>query len=1077
MYFRSGSPAGRRAWAAGLALLLVFVGTRTLGKGAYAGLAWPAAMLVSGAAVVRIHWRLRRVRRELRRPWEYFAGGCAVLVMGRVAAFAHGSLVGQAFPFPSAADPFFLVGYLVLIAGGLVAVKTRWPERDRGAALDAWIIAAGSAVVMWAFVVVPMLAVFSGAGEAVTLAYCVLDLAMVGVTARLAMGGGAKASGHFLFAAMMMMIVAADVTTTLYFSGNAEMGIFSDTTSWLAASLAAVVALHPSISRLAEPRGRMKAARLTLRRIVALAVPTLLPPIVLAFAGTDDRMLVNGVLAIWVVTAALIVVRMIDLAYASERRLQREKLFARASMAFMASLDEYQMYDVAAVAALALAKGTPDARASVLMGSAHSMRVKSSAGHEAEGARALQASILIQDQNPKLYRALLAHQTWVHEKFLPIDLEELVGGPKCCFIVVPIVTHNQLHGAVVVSSSAPIRRSIIQTLESLTGHLAFALDSAQLAEERRRFNNQRRYEALIESSNDAQMILDADYRILYASPAIARLDFLPEKLVDKLVTDLIHPEDFDRLTRCLTVENFGVFQSIEGSAKDWHGNWHAVDLSITNLFDEPSVHGWVLNLRVVDDRKDLDEELTRRRWTDSLTGLPNREMFSTHVRHAQKYQANRRGGMAVLWVDLDKFRLINDALGRGFGDVVLNEVATRLKEHIGPTNMAARISGDDFTVLLEDIEEEAEASATADRLLSALNVPMEIEGREMTLTACIGVAYDRFRSVDGDTLLINAEFANHRAKTGGRGRRVIYVEGMERDATERFALKCDMAKALEAEEFSLEYQPVVDLKSGNLVGLEALARWHHPERGMVLPDAFIPLAEESGFIVSLGRWVLGEAISRFGQLRTEFPSSTLLTMGVNVSVGQLRDDAFLVEVARALEVSKVFPGCISLEVTESLLVEDDGVVSRRLLKLKELGLSLAIDDFGTGYSSLGYLHRFPADTVKIDQCFVDFLGTDHADSGVARAVVQLAHQVGAKVVAEGVELPVQVEALRHLGCDFAQGFYFARPMTFEGVRELLAEGGGTPFAARLQHSSAALGAGEELAPGEPADSQHAGVSL
>jgi diguanylate cyclase (GGDEF)-like protein/PAS domain S-box-containing protein len=441
-------------------------------------------------------------------------------------------------------------------------------------------------------------------------------------------------------------------------------------------------------------------------------------------------------------------------------------------------------------------------------------------------------------------------------------------------------------------------------------------------------------------------------------------------------------------------------------------------------------HGAVVCHIDISDRKRFETQLIEQAVVDPLTGLPNRRSFVERVAEAQA--APGAGDLAVLFLDLDRFKVVNDSLGHEAADRLLAEVGARLRETIRPTDLVARFGGDEFVALCRSVRGEAQAVAIAERLADAVSAPFSVDGNEVYVTASTGIALADER-LSPEDLLRAANTAMHRAKRWSRPHQV-FDEAMRDRSADRLSLESALHRALERDEFRLHYQPAVSLVDGGIVGVEALLRWEHPDRGLVLPAEFIPVAEESGLIVPIGRWVLEEACRQAERWR-RFGRETWLSL--NLSAHQLTAPGLVEEVRAALEETSADPGRLHLEITESALMEDTESVDRVVRSLKDLGVRLSIDDFGTGYSSLAHLKRLAVDTLKIDRSFVDGLGREAEDTAIVMAVLGMARSLGLSVVAEGVETEEQLEALRDLGCTLAQGFYFARPEPPESVARLL----------------------------------------
>jgi len=433
-------------------------------------------------------------------------------------------------------------------------------------------------------------------------------------------------------------------------------------------------------------------------------------------------------------------------------------------------------------------------------------------------------------------------------------------------------------------------------------------------------------------------------------------------------------------------------------------------------------------LRDQGEARATEEALAHAYLHDALTGLPNRTLFTYRLAYALAKGKSAPGSVAVLVLDLDRFKAINDGLGHEVGDEALVAVAGRLVAADGTAEVIARLGGDEFLVLFDAPDAEREAVAFAQRALHALAAPIVAGGREVFLTASVGVACTSPRVHEATALLSNADAAMYQAKERGGGTVEVFGEAMRVEVLDRMDTEHSLHRALERSELRLYYQPVVDIGASRAVGVEALLRWEHPEQGLVGPNRFIPVAEESGLIIPIGAWVLHEACSQLSTWHASRWSGPRGSVEVNLSARQIDHPEIVTTVERILDATGLPPANLTLEITESALMNDAASALRVLRALKELGVMLAIDDFGTGYSSLSHLQRFPLDILKIDKSFVDELGDDRGGTEIVAAIVTLAHALELEVIAEGVETERQLDALRRLGCDLAQGYLFSRPV-------------------------------------------------
>jgi diguanylate cyclase (GGDEF)-like protein len=440
------------------------------------------------------------------------------------------------------------------------------------------------------------------------------------------------------------------------------------------------------------------------------------------------------------------------------------------------------------------------------------------------------------------------------------------------------------------------------------------------------------------------------------------------------------------------------------------------------------------------ERTGFQEQLWHQAFHDPLTGLPNRALFRDRLVHALARADRQVQPVGVLVLDIDNFKVVNDSLGHAYGDQLLLAVAERLRSCLRLGDTAARLGGDEFTVLVEDVGHVDELTAVAERIAEALRQPVQLDGRQVVTSASIGIALSGPRNKPAEALLRDADLAMYRAKANGKARWQLFDDTLELQAMERLEVETDLRQALERQEFRVYYQPIVSLADGRIVELEALVRWQHPERGLVQPGAFIPIAEETGLIVPLGQWVLEQACQQARMWQDASPANKSLVMSVNLSARQFQHPMLVADIERAVRQSRLDPRSLKLEITESVVMQDVESTLATLHALKALGIQLAIDDFGTGYSSLTYLKRFPIDTLKIDRSFVDGLGQDAQDTAIVRSVVALAKTLNLSVTGEGVETVEQQTHLEGLGCDLAQGFMFARPSPPELLDAVLLNG-------------------------------------
>jgi diguanylate cyclase (GGDEF)-like protein/PAS domain S-box-containing protein len=560
-------------------------------------------------------------------------------------------------------------------------------------------------------------------------------------------------------------------------------------------------------------------------------------------------------------------------------------------------------------------------------------------------------------------------------------------------------------------------------------------DDALLRERRAAGIVEARYASLIKNASDVIVITDTEGNLQFASPAAERtFSIHPDDLVGRNLLDLWADADRERLVAFLAEvastrgRVIGPVESVVENG-DRRSTLECVG---SNLMDDTAISGLALNFRDVSERKALEEQLRKLAFHDPLTLLANRSLFWNRVEHALALAQRSEQHVAVMFLDLDNFKNVNDSLGHDAGDRLLQAAAQRLVKSTRPSDTVARLGGDEFAILLEGIRSESDVERIAMPITAAFNQPLLLDGRETEASASIGVACSR-PGDDAEQLLRNADIAMYNAKASGKARCVIFQPQMQEQLHDRLRLEQDIDLALARDEFFVEFQPVVDLTSRELLGVEALVRWNHPQRGIVMPGSFISIAEESSRIVELGRRVLVDACTQVRAWSESVAAGNGLRVAVNISGRHLQQGNLVGDVRHALEVSGLDPSNLVIELTESTIMQNTDVNLERFRELKALGVRLAIDDFGMGYSSLSYLHRFPIDILKIDRAFVSRLTEQDGGPELARAVVMLGTTLGLETVAEGIENEDQVATLLDLGCVAGQGFLFANSSSLEVV--------------------------------------------
>ncbi len=548
-----------------------------------------------------------------------------------------------------------------------------------------------------------------------------------------------------------------------------------------------------------------------------------------------------------------------------------------------------------------------------------------------------------------------------------------------------------------------------------------------------------RLSALIEHSTDAIVLLDASLVITFASPsAIGVFGIPPDLMVGSHLLDVVIADDrpaTNRMLLDLVTAPAGSLVDLELGLHRPDGDARTAEGTARSLLSDPNVQALVITLRDVTSRRELEAQLERRAFHDDLTGLANRALFSDRVAHAlERVDRSPDEPLAVLFIDLDDFKGVNDGLGHNAGDELLRQVGDRIRLCLRPGDTVARLGGDEFGVLIETLPSPLHATRLAERILEMLALPMPVTGVSLAASASIGIA-PAGPGVSVDDLLRDADIAMYSAKTKGKGRYELFDDDLRRAAERTLQLKIDMPGALRSGQFRVVYQPIRDVESDEMVALEALCRWDHPTLGNVVPVEFIAAAEESGFIVELGRWVLREACRQAA--RWNVGRTRPIGISINVSGVQFEHSGFVSDVAAALGRAELAAELLTLEITESVLIDSDRI-DANLRALRNLGIGIAIDDFGTGYSSLSYLQRFPVTSVKIDRAFVSELGSAGA-GGLVRSVIAIAEALALNTIAEGVETAEQLQVLSQLDCGMAQGNYLGEPASPEAIDAILAD--------------------------------------
>jgi diguanylate cyclase (GGDEF)-like protein/PAS domain S-box-containing protein len=980
----------------------------------------------SAAAAILIGVRLNRPRVAI--AWYLFAAGLLLFVSGDVITYNYERFFGEAAPFPSIGDALYLAVYPFLIAGLIILVRSRNPGRDRAALIDALVITIGVGVLSWVFLMAPNATNtdFTLSQKLTSIAYPLGDLLLGGMIVRLAVGRGSRTPAFYLLVGSVVALLLTDslyayilVTSTYNGSGSGlDFGWQLFYLLWGAA------ALHPSMRSLSEPGGE-SVDRLQRTRLVLLSAATLMVPVVRSIEllrghQPDEPVLIGAAVVIYL----LVALRMSGLVVRHEQAERRERTLREVGAKFVTAGD---VDEIRAAAADAIAEiSDQELHARIDLAPEGGTWAQHLPGLTDDGTADLQQgrTVRLSKVDPQLAEAL--------------HLDPVPGA----LLLSPVRRGQTNVGLAVLSSDAPLPRETARAVGGLIAQASLALERAQLAEDVHRQRVEARFRSLVQNATDLITVIDQDDTVRYQSPSVRRvLGHEPSDLEGTNFFDLLHPDDAPRIRSFLASSSAGQ-NIIDARLLHQNGTWLSVEMTANDLTDDPNVAGIVLNTRDVSERRAFEEQLQHQAFHDTVTGLANRALFHDRVHPALERQGRDGKELAILLLDLDDFKAVNDSLGHAVGDRLLIDVGNRLRTLVRGADTVARMGGDEFAVLMEEARQE-EAGEAAERIVEGLKAPFQLDGKDVLVRASLGIAIVEAGHGDegAEEVLRNADVAMYMAKAEGKGRYQVFEPTIHNSVLRRLELRADLLRAVESKEFVLYFQPILELSTGELAGVEALIRWQHPERGLVPPDQFIPLAEETGLIVPMGKWALEEACREALVLQRAHPRREQpLTMAVNLSAKQLQEPDLVRDLASVLRESGLEPQSLHVEITESVMMADTEFSVTRLKELKMLGVRLAVDDFGTGYSSLNYIRRFPIDVLKIDRSFIDGITDEGEVSALTEAILQLSRILNLHAVAEGIETKDQLNRLLQLNCELGQGYLFARPLERKAIEALVATG-------------------------------------
>jgi diguanylate cyclase (GGDEF)-like protein/PAS domain S-box-containing protein len=982
------------------------------------------------SSVVSIVVGVRRNRPERPLAWYLLAAGVTMFAAGDFTYNILTLVLHENNPFPSLADGFYLAMYPLCATALALFIRSRTPSADRSSLIDALIITTGLGLLSWVYLIEPFVrnVELTWQQKVISVAYPLGDVLLLAMLARLLSAGGFRTRSLQLLTCATLGLLAADVMYGLIqLNGTWAVGGPVDGGWVLFYVLLGAAALHPSMGQMTKPLPP-KPVDIGRARLLLIGAASLIAPVdsVVQFElGHTRGGIVHSVFS--AVLFALVMVRMSGVVRAHQQGMARERTLGTAGAALVAASDELLVADAARTALSRLASGQPELGVALALFDGGEFRSIDRAVRSPLAALEMGAVPALSGFDPALVEAT--------------TVAMLLPGPVpagSTALVLPLRTADSLIAALLVSGDARQLIFMQNAIQALGSQVALALQRIALAHEIHQRASETHFRSLIQNASDVILVVGDDNQIIYQTPSVTSvLGYQTSDLAGGPLERLLHQDD---LVRSLSTLDRMRQPGGRGTHADWRlrcadGRWIDAEVVCSNLLGDPDVQGLVLTIRDVTERRELERELNHRAFHDSLTSLPNRALFADRLEHALRRGARLKTLVAVLFIDLDEFKVINDTRGHAVGDEVLRHVASILATSIRSGDTAARLGGDEFALLLEEAASTAEVEALVGRVLQELREPMDIAGQSLFVRASIGIASNT-HSTDASELLQLADLALYEAKSGFKGSYRFFRDALRADLVDRMERRELLQRALDDGQFRLDYQPIVLMESRRVVGFEALVRWHDPGRGVIGPDQFIPDAEESGLIVPLGEWVLRQAVEQAHAWQQAYPMAPPLRISVNVSARQFREPGFAAIVADVLAQHPIKARTLVLEITESLLIEDNGV-AEILSEISAMGVLFALDDFGTGYSALGYLRRFPIDILKLDKSFVDDLLISADHGALVEAIISLAQTLELDLVVEGIESAAQCQQLHRMGCQFGQGFLFARPMAAEAIERLL----------------------------------------
>ncbi len=849
---------------------------------------------------------------------------------------------------------------------------------------------------------------------------------MLCVILRLVMGGGTRNTSVRLLVVGALGVLGADcIYGWIQLHGSWKVGGPTDL-GWVVFYVCwGAAALHPGMRGVTVEQPRRPQRPLKPVNLALLSLSALIAPLGLVWRDVEHNPSDGGMLAsVSAIVFILVMLRLTGLAQAQAVNARREQALRSFSEYLVSATERLDVWNAGVDAVLAIGA------AGVI-------------GCMVTGTEA-QEEVVLAATWPELVGGVVnvtELDAQSDRRVVCLADGETLGStpPATVWTQLESSDHQVFEERILLAHNKPLPVDLRAILDGIAAQLILALGRVELARVVHQDRIERRFKAMVKYSSDLTTLFGPDLRVVYQSPAAsAVLGRPPNEFLGKSLADLVHPDDVStaqaQLIKVLT-GGLGTTSVFEYRVANSDGQWRIIEAVITNLIDEPDLGAIVLNGRDVTQRHALEQELSHQAFHDTLTGLANRSLFLDRLSHAMDRNDRGADPVAVLFLDLDDFKSVNDSFGHPVGDQLLVAVAERIRSATRPGDTVARFGGDEFAVLIESGTMPEAAQLVAEHITEAMTPTFRVLDNDVAMRASIGIALGQRPQETPDDLLRDADLAMYLAKRNGKGRFEMYRPNMHADAVRRLETTVGIREGLESNQFEVFYQPIVGAHTGRLIGAEALARWNHPDRGLLTPVEFIPVAEATGLIVPLGRQVLWAATRMTQEWRNSGVVDDDFYVSVNLSAYQLQEPDLVEDISRALRESGLPPEALVLEVTESALIENLNLALPRLHALRSVGVRLAFDDFGTGYSSLSYLADLPVNFIKIDKSFIDRITPDGEGTAMVHGVIDLSRALGLTCIAEGVESEYQRSVLDELGCDNAQGYLFARPASGADVTQ------------------------------------------